>query len=115
MSATRVPDVKSAIQLGDVHAELLATNSTRANELIGWGNDGEIRTHPLHYVSDMLFDGTLERGREIPLIEALLEAGANPNCQAANGETALIGASLGAEEVGLMLLDAGARLDSRGI
>ncbi len=118
MAANRIADVKSAIQAGEAGAlrDLLAGDPARANQLIEWGKNGEIRTHPLHYVSDMLFDGTLKRGSEIPLVEALLEAGADPNHQAANGETPLIGAaSLNAADVGLRLLDAGARPDSRGL
>ncbi len=110
-------DVKRAIQTGDVLAlrQLLAENPARANELIKWGTTREIRTHPLHFISDMLFDGTLERGKEIPLVVALLEACSDCNYQAANGETPLIGAaSLSAEDVGLRLLDAGARPDLRG-
>src|SRR5262249_24531969 len=80
-----------------------------------WGKNCEIRTHPLHYVSDMLFNRTLERGKEMPVVEALLAAGADYNHQAPNGETPLIGAaSLLAEEVGLRLLAAGARPDARG-
>jgi hypothetical protein len=71
----------------------------------------------LHYISDMLFDGTLPRGKELPLVDALLQAGSeldfNKNGQS---ETALIGAaSLGAEDVGLRLLEAGARPGIRGI
>ena len=95
--ATPIPDVKR-----DANAlrDLLVGDPARANELIEWGKNCEIRTHPLHYVSDMLFDGTLQRGKEIPFIEALLEAGADPNYQARNGETPLMGAaSLNAEEV----------------
>ena len=110
-------DVKTAIQTGDAAGlrSLLAEDRARANELIEWGKNCEIRTHPLHYVSDMLFDGTLQRGREMPLIEALLAAGADCNHQALNGETPLIGAaSLAAEDVGLRLLDAGARPEVRG-
>ena len=110
-------DVKEAIQAGDAAAlrRLLDERPARSNELIEWGKGCEIHTHPLHYVSDMLFDGTLERGKELPLIEALLAAGADVNHQAPNGETALIGAaSLGAEDVGLRLLDAGAQADLRG-
>lgn len=109
--------MKVAIETGDPGAlcSLLAEESTRANKLIQWGRNCEIRTHPLHYISDMLFDGTLERGKEMPIVEALLAAGADCNFQAPNGETPLIGAaSLGAEDVGLRLLDAGARPDLAG-
>src|SRR5260221_2146290 len=114
-SETRLSmDVETAIRTGDNAAlrGLLTENPSLAGQLIEWGKNGEIRTHPLHFVSDMLFAGTLERGRELPLIETLLEAGADYNYRAPNGETALMGAaSLDAEDVGLRLLDAGAEPD----
>ncbi len=111
-------DVKTAIQTGNATAllSLLTEEPARANQLIEWGGERKHHTHPLHYISDMLFDGTLQRGKELPLIEALLEAGADCNYQAANGETPLIGAaSLDAEDVGLRLLEAGAEPDARGV
>jgi hypothetical protein len=111
-------DIKAAIETGDVAAlrRLIADDPARANALIEWGDRREIRTHPLHYVSDMLFAGTLARGKELPLIDALLEGGSDVNFAATNGETALIGAaSLDAEEVGLRLLEAGADVKARGL
>jgi len=75
-----------------------------------------VRTHPLHFVSDMLFNGVLQKGKELPLIEALLDAGACVDFRKeGKRETPLIGAaSLGAEDVGLRLLDAGAAPELRG-
>jgi hypothetical protein len=112
-------DVKEAIQMGDTSAlrRLLAEDGSRANTLIRWGKDDCLHTHPLHYVSDMLFGGVLERGRELALIDALVEAGADLDFQPKEkSDTPLIGAaSLGAEEVGLLLLEAGARPELRGI
>jgi len=109
-------DVKAAIDTGDSAAlrRLLSEDSSRANELIRWG---KCLTHPLHYISDMLFSGTLKKGNELPLVEALIQAGANLNFNKdGKSETPLIGAaSLGAEDVGLRLLDAGARPDLRGL
>jgi ankyrin repeat protein len=69
----------------------------------------------------MLFEGTLKRGKEMPLIEGLIGAGADLDFQkeredGRKSDTPLIGAaSLGAEEVGLSLLDAGARPEGRGL
>ena len=65
----------------------------------------------------MLFDGTLKKGKELPLVEALIEAGADLDFQRNHkGDTPLIGAaSLAAEEVGLKLLDAGAKVQLRGL
>jgi uncharacterized protein len=112
-------DVKTAIETGDAEAlrRLLAEVPTLANELIRWEKDCRITTHPLHYVSDMRFEGRMQRGKELPLIEALIQAGADVDFQRnGEGDTPLIGAaSLGAEEVGLKLLDAGARPELHGL
>jgi uncharacterized protein len=111
-------DIKIAIQTGDAEAlrGLLTEDRTRANALIRWGQNDCILTHPLHYVSDMLFEGRLPRGKEVPLVEALLDAGAEVDFRkVGKHETPLIGAaSLGAEDVGIRLLDAGARAHLRG-
>lgn len=116
-------DIKTPIRNGDVEAllRLLAADASRANALIHWGKNGCIQTHPLHFVSDMLFHGTLKRGKELPLIDALIEAGADLDFQreredGKKSDTPLIGAaSLGAEEVGLRLLEAGAKPALRGL
>jgi ankyrin repeat protein len=110
-------DVKTAIETGDAGAlrVLLAEDAARANELIRWGKDCHITTHPLHYVSDMLFGGVLPKGKELPLVDALIAAGADIDFQNKGKDTPLIGAaSLGAEDVGLRLLEAGARANVRG-
>ena len=116
-------DVKIAIVNGDSTAlrQLLAEDSSRANELIRWGECKPCFTHPLHFVSDMLFHGRLAKGKEIPLVDALIEAGADLDFQRGRedgkkGDTPLIGAaSLGAEDVGLRLFAAGAKPDLRGL
>jgi hypothetical protein len=97
-------------------ARILSDEPAQANALISWGKNCRILTHPLHYVSDMLFNGVLPKGKELPLIEALLEAGADVDFRKeGKSETPLIGAaSLGAEDVGLALLDAGAQPHLRG-
>jgi hypothetical protein len=112
-------DMKIALQTGDADAlrRLLSEDSSRANTLIRWGANDSIQTHPLHYVSDLLFEGKLQKGRELPLIDALIAAGADLDFQRnGKGDTPLIGAaSLGAEDVGLRLLDAGAQPQLRGL
>ena len=117
-------DMKTAIRNGDAEAlrRLLAEDASQANALIHWGGFGcTVQTHPLHFVSDMLFKGTLQRAKELPLIDALIEAGADLDFQrqrqdGRKGDTSLIGAaSLGAEEVGLRLLEAGAKPELRGL
>jgi hypothetical protein len=63
----------------------------------------------------MLFNGVLQKGKELGLVEVLIHAGADLNFQKEGRDTPLIGAaSLGAEEVGLRLLGAGARPELRG-
>jgi hypothetical protein len=112
-------DVKTALQTGeaDTLLRLLKEDPTRADQLIRWGGRKKCETHPLHYVSDLVFEGTLRKEKAVPLIDALLECGSNPNFQKdAKGETPLIGAaSLGAEDVGLRLVDAGAKPGLRGM
>ena len=118
-----VMDVKTAIRNGDADTlrHLLIEDSSRANAFIAWGENDCILTHPLHYISDMLFEGTLQKGKELPLVEALIHAGAELDFQRSRedgkkSDTPLIGAaSLAAEEVGLKLLDAGARPELRGL
>jgi ankyrin repeat protein len=69
----------------------------------------------------MLFGGTLPQGKEIPLVDVLVDAGADLDFQRCRedgkkADTPLIGAaSLGAEDVGLRLLADGARPDLRGL
>jgi hypothetical protein len=116
-------NVNEAIRNGDADAlrQLLAEDPSRANELIEWGHNKKCFTHPLHYISDMLFDGTLAKGKEVPLVQALLDAGADLDFQKSRedgkkGDTPLIGAaSLGAEDIGLRLLAAGANPNLRGL
>jgi hypothetical protein len=112
-------DLKTAILNGDSDTlrRLLRDDPSQANALIRWGLNDCVNTHPLHYVSDMLFEGKLHKGQELPLIEALIQAGSILDFQKnGKGDTPLIGAaSLGAEDVGLRLLDAGAKPELRGL
>ena len=106
-------DVKTAIRNDDVEAlrTLLTEDASRANALIRWGVNDRNLTHPLHYVSDMLFDKTLKKRKALPIVGALIQAGADLDFQVdGKGDTPLIGAaSLSAEEIGLTLLNAGAK------
>jgi len=111
--------VRSAIQACDTPGllQLLAADPAQANALIGWGDGDCIQTHPLHYISDMIFEQKLDQSEALPLLNALIAARADLDFQRnGKGDTPLIGAaSLGAEDVGLRLLDAGAKADPRGI
>jgi uncharacterized protein len=118
MSSTQT-DVKQAIHAGDADRlrTLLAAEPSSANALIRWGRNDCIETHPLHYVSDAIFEGLLDRVKAVALVDALIDAGAEVDFhKPGKGETPLMGAaSLGAEEVGLRLLDAGAAVGIRGL
>lgn len=108
-------DVRKAIEAGDVVAlqALLAANPGSANAPIRWGNNDEIVTQPLHFVCDKVFDRTLTQEQSAMLARALIQAGADIDDQ--SGDPLNAAASLGATEVGLLLLDAGARTDLRGL
>lgn len=111
---TSTGDMKTAIQRGDTELlrRLLAEDPSRANTPIRWG-ENDLKTPPLHFVSDMIWDGTLAFGREIPIVDALIAVGADVNAQ--NGSPLNAAASLGAEDVGIRLLEAGARADLLGL
>lgn len=112
--------VKSVIDKGYAAAlrEILEASPGLANELVVWGIRGHLRTHPLHYVCDKYFDGSIAKEAALPLAEALLAAGSDCNGSVENNETPLhAAASLGVEDVGLRLLEAGAdpnRIGSTG-
>ena len=112
-------DVRTALRSGDA-AELrriLSADSAQANALVAYGDNCQKLTHhPLHYISDLVFNGVLPKGKEMPLVEALLAAGSDVDFgKGDRHETNLIGAaSLGAEDVGIRLLDAGADPHARG-
>jgi hypothetical protein len=70
-------NVKNSIRTGDGEAfrRLLGEDAARANELIRWG-----ARDCMHFVSDMLFEGTVWKDHELPLIDAPIEAGADLDC-----------------------------------
>ncbi len=113
--ATNTVDVKTAIQRGDAEAlrRLPAEDPLRANTPVRWGENDHLKTPPLHFVADMIWDSTRAFGREIPVGDALVAAGADLNAQ--NGSPLNAAARLGAEDVGIRLLEAGARPDLLGL
>jgi ankyrin repeat protein len=112
-------DVRAALRSGDAEGlrRILSADPAQANAVVAYGDNCQKLTHhPLHYISDLLFNSVLSKGKEMPLVEALLEAGSDVDFgKGDRHETNLIGAaSLGAEDVGLRLLDAGADPHARG-
>src|SRR5437763_13657027 len=114
-------DVKTAIRNGDADTlrRLLIEDSSWANALVHWGENDCFLWHPLHYISDMLFEGTLQKGKDLARGEALILAGADLvfNRNRVDGRksaTPLIrAASLAAEEVGVSLVDEVAAAERR--
>ena len=108
-------DIKAIIDSGDAAAlqQLLATEPSLANAPINWGTRGELNSRPLHYICDKFFDGTLSDDAAVALARVVIGAGGDIDDR--DGDPLNAAASLGATGVGLLLLDAGARTDGRGI
>ena len=105
-------DVKTAIERGDAGAvsSLPAAQPELVSTPIEWYLNQQNRSTPLHYVFDVFFNDGLEPGREQPLVEILIEAGAELSApEPPHGDTPLItAASLRAEQGAIALLVAGA-------
>lgn len=108
-------DVRTAIETGDAAMlqHLLAMDPACANTPVRWGERCELTSHPLHFICDKVFDGTLSRELAGPLASALITGGADVNFE--DGDPLNAAASLGATEVALLLLDAGARTGGCGL
>jgi hypothetical protein len=61
-------DVKTAIRNGDAAAlrQLLAEDSSRANELIRWGDRKPCFTHPLHFIFGHVVWRHVAKGEGVP-------------------------------------------------
>jgi ankyrin repeat protein len=109
--------VQAAIDTTDPAAlhRILTALPWGANESIHWGPGGKNVAHPLHYISGKFCDKTLTTDVALEMTDILLAAGSNVNGLATDKETPLHGAaSLGAEDVGLRLVGAGANVHATG-
>ena len=97
--------------------ELLAREPDQAHDHIVWGPNGKNVVPPLHYVCDVVFKGRTDQATAREIGALFLEAGVDPNLDyAKSGDTFLIAAaSLGAEDLGLLLMDVGADIHARGL
>ena|SRR5688572_490180 len=104
-------NVREAIERGDVSAlqSTLRDDPASRDAVIHWGPKNKNACHPLHYVCDKVFDGTLSPEQSTALARVLIAAGADVTFQ--NGDPLIAAASLGAVEVAFELLEAGARHD----
>ena len=108
-------DVKEAIEAGDVEAlrDALAADRRLANAPFRWGENCKNDTRPLHYICDKVFDRSIPGERAAALARLLIDAGADIDDR--NGDPLNAAASLGATDVGLLLLDKGARTELTGL
>jgi hypothetical protein len=111
--------IRTAIEAGDVEGlrALVAADASLAVADVTWGEDKKIVLPPLHLVCDAVFRGLLTQERALALTNVLLGSGVDPEqAYAKSGDTYLIAAaSLGAESVGLRLVEAGADVTKRGL
>ena len=105
------------IEQGDVEGVRVALkrDPTLANRTIRWQLNQDNESDPLHYVSDCVSQGWLTNGREGEIAELLLAHGAAIDGNEGR-ESPLIGsASLGAEKVSTVLIQAGAALEATAL
>ena len=110
-------EFRRLIEQGDVEGvrRALELDPAFANRTVRWHLNQDNESDPLHYVSDSVFNGWLTNGREGELAEVLLAHGAAIDGNQGR-ESPLIGAaSLGAEKVSTVLIDAGADLEATSI
>src|ERR1700676_5698172 len=113
-SAMNVDDFRLLIEKGNVDGMrgALESEPALANQTIRWFLNQQNESDPLHYVSDCFGHGWLINGREGEIAEVLLAFGAAIE-GTEDRESPLIGsASLGAEKVSKVLVEAGAPRDT---
>ena len=111
--------VRAAIEEGDAPAlrALLASDAQLAEVEVTWDDNQVNQAPPLHFVCDARFRGLVSDDVALELANALLSAGADPTrAYAKSGDTFLIAAaSLGAESVGLRLVELGVDVQATGL
>lgn len=105
------------IEQGDVEGvqRALERDPSLANRTIRWHLNQDNESDPLHYISDCFSHKWLTNGREGELAKLLLAHGAAIDGSQGR-ESPLIGAaSLGAEKVSTVLIEAGADLEAAAV
>jgi ankyrin repeat protein len=110
-------DFHLLIERGDAAGvrDALAADPALAHRPIRWRLDQDNVSDPLHYVSDCVGNGWLTNGAEGEIAEALLRAGAAIDGSDGRESPLIAAASLGAEEVARVLVDAGAALEKTSL
>ncbi len=102
------------IESGDVEGvnDLLTSRPELATQTVHWrGNESD----PLHYVADCVSNSGLSNGRDDELASVLLRHGAQINGSSGRESPLVAAASLGAEKVARVLIEAGADLEATSI
>jgi uncharacterized protein len=86
-----------------------------ASRTIHWHLNQDNESDPLHFVSDCVSHGWLTNGAEGDIAELLLAFGAEINGSAGRESPLIASASLGAERVSTVLIEAGAELEKTSI
>jgi len=105
------------IEHGDINGirRALEADPELANRTIRWYLNQNNEADPLHYVCDCVGNGWLENGTEGQIAELLLAFGAEINGTSGREAPLIASASLGAERVSKVLLEAGADLERTSI
>ena len=105
------------IEHGEVDAlrRALTADHGLANRTIHWHLNQDNESDPLHFVSDCVGNGWLTNGAEGEIAELLLAFGAEINGIAGRESPLIASASLGAERISKVLIEAGAELEKTSI
>lgn len=111
--------VRDQIEEGNAEGlrKLFDADPELARENIEWGPNNKNVVPPLHYCCDMVFQKRCSQEQALALADVLIECGADIHeSYAKSGDTFLISAaSLGAELIGLRLVELGADVHARGL
>ncbi len=111
--------IRTAIERADVAAlrALVTADPALAEADVTWGDGGKNVVPPLHFVCDAVFRGLASDAQALAMADVLLAAGVDADrAYARSGDSYLIAAaSLGAESVGLRLVERGADVARRGL
>jgi len=105
------------LEVGDVQGlrSALSADPELANQTIRWYLNQPNEADPLHYISDCVCAGTLTNGTEGEIAKLLLSHGASINGTQGRESPLIAAASLGAERVATVLIEAGAELESTAV
>jgi ankyrin repeat protein len=105
------------IEHGDLEGvrSALKSDSGLANRTIRWYLNQQNESDPLHYISDCVGHGWLTNGNEGEIAGLLLAHGAAINGTQGRESPLIASASLGADSVSKLLIEAGAELEATSI